>query len=266
MKLVSIARVCQAEIRRQLRLSWSYRFEMFGEVALWLVAFPVMMLIFESVATKYDKMTQTATLFCFVVWDLCFGVIVTTVQGMTQESRQGTLESVFLSPIEPILLVSVRTSAAFIVRMVRSLLLALLLALLLDLPVQMSGEVWLVIGIMIATAYGLTLLLGGIALIHKEVGSIIGIVSLLATLATGVLVPLNSLGIYFDLMKLFVPFAWGMDTLRTTIMVSSFGSSSINISTWAALSVQSALLIILGVIIFRQSYQRARVDNHLGSY
>lgn len=266
MTFSAFARVCQAETQRQLRLSWSYRFEMLGEIVLWLVAFPVMMLIFASVAINYDKVAQTATLLCFVVWDLCFGVIVTTVQGMTQESRQGTLEPIFLSPIEPLLLVSVRTSAAFVVRMVRSSLLALLLALVLSLPIQISGEAWLVIGVMITSAYGLTLLLGGITLIHKEVGSIIGIVSLLATLATGVLVPLNSLGIYFDLMKLFVPFAWGMDTLRTVIMDSSFGYSSIGISTWAALFVQSALLITLGVLIFKQSYQRARVDNLLGSY
>lgn len=264
--IFTFAKICQAEIRRQLRQNWSYRFETIGEIALWLVAFPMMMLIFESVAASYDKMEQTASLFGFLIWDLCFGVMVVTTQGITQESRQGTLEAIFLSPVSPLLLFSARTSAAFVVRAIRSSMLAYLLAWVLGLHIQMSGAVWLLIGIMIASAFGLTLLLSGVAFVYKEIGSVIGVLSLLATLATGVLVPLNSLGFYFVLMKILVPFAWGIDTLRSVTASGSAEYISIDTFTWLGLVLQTTFLLSLGVFVFKQGYMRARERNLLGSY
>lgn len=262
----TFTKICQVEIRRQLRQNWSYRFETIGEIALWLVAFPIMMLIFESVAASYDKMEQTGSLFGFLVWDLCFGVMVVTTQGITQESRQGTLEPIFLSPVNPLLIFSARTAAAFMVRAIRSSMLAYLLAWALGLHMQMSGAVWLLIGIMIVSAFGLTLLLSGVAFVHKEIGSVIGVLSLLATLATGVLVPLNSLGSYFILMKILIPFAWGIDTLRAVTASGNSEFISVDTFTWLGLLIQSTFLLALGVLVFQQGYMRARERNLLGDY
>ncbi|MBI3958048.1 MAG: ABC transporter permease [Chloroflexi bacterium] len=264
--IVALVTIFKAETRRQFRQNWSYRFEMIGEVALWLIAFPMMMLIFESIASSYDKPAQTASLFGFLTWDLCLGVMVVTTREITQESKQGTLETVFLSPVDPLLLFSARTGAAFTLRSVRSALLGILLARILGLHFQMTSVVLGLIGIMIGGAFGLSLLLGGIAFVHKEIGSVIGVVSLLATLATGALVPLNSLGILFLILKLVVPFTWGIDAIRFTIIGVPPGQPTVENLTWLGLILQMAILLTLGVVMFKRGYEQARKRNLLGSY
>jgi len=261
------ATLVQAEMRRQLGQSWSYRFEMLGELGLWLIAFPMLVLTFTSVSSNYGSSAQTASLLGFLIWDLCFGVIVVTTREITEESRHGTLEPLFISPLPPLALFSTRIGVAVVLRSARTVLLGTLLAWILGLHPRISSEIVAVVSILVVGAFGLSLLVGGLVLVHKEIGSVIGIVSLLAVLATGALIPLHGMGIYFSVLKLLVPFTWGIDAIRSLVVGEDLTRPfRVDSLTWFALIIQMTLFLILGAVIFRWGCNQAREKNVLGSY
>ena len=82
----------------------------------------------------------------------------------------------------------------------------------------------------------------------------------------GALVPLNSLGVFFLILKLAVPFTWGIDAIRSVIIGGGTAQSHVGNLTWLGLMLQMALLLLLGVVIFKRGYEQARERNLLGSY
>lgn len=255
-----------AELRRTWRRTWSYRFDTLGEMIMWLVAFPLMMVLFGGVAGEYGPEARSASLIGFLVWDLCLGVPTALTQDVSRESREGTLETLFLAPLSPTVLFSLRILAAFLIQLVRTLALGLILVVLLGLSIGVSGSAFLVLALTVAGAYGVGLMLAGVALVHKEVAGLVGTLSLLAVLATGALVPLNSLGALFTALRLIVPTTWGIDALRAVMLGSEGWGTLWADGTWLGLSVQALAFVGLGVLVFRRGIVRARIEGTLGSY
>jgi ABC-2 type transport system permease protein len=233
---------------------------------LWLVAFPFMMLTFDSVAGGYAPDQRLASLIGFLVWELCSGVLVATTDSVTEEAQQGTLESVMLTPVAPLVTFSLRITAVFTRQAVETAILGLALVLILNLPFTWSGPALLVMGMTIVSVAGVGLALGGLAMIYKSIDSVVGVVTLLAVLFTGVLVPLNDLGIVFELLKYLVPMTWGIDALRAAL-VSGVGWPALWFDgTLWGLSMQAFVFLALGAAVFLWSVRRAQMQGSLGTY
>jgi ABC-2 type transport system permease protein len=254
------------ECRRHWQQVWSYRLDFLGGMALWLVTFPLMMIIFAGVAGGYPQTAQWASLIGFLVWDLNMGVLAAVTREVAQEAREGTLEPLFLSPVPPLLLFSLRLLAAFVIQAVRTLLLGLLLMVILQLPLTMSGPAFPVLLLTLVGTYGIGLLLGGIALVYKQIASLIGVITLLAVLATGALVPLDGLGTPFLLLKFFVPTAWGIDALRVVLIGGASWWALWQDGTWLGLTIQAIVFTLLGATVFQRGVEQARVQGTLGAY
>ena len=254
------------ECRRHWLHVWSYRLDFLGELVLWLVAFPLMMVIFAGVAGGYGQVAQWASLIGFLVWDLNMGVLAAITREVAQQAREGTLEPLFLSPLPPLLLFSLRLLAAFVIQGIRTLLLGLLLVLILQLPLTLSAPALPVLLLTLFGTYGVGLLLGGIALVYKEIASVIGIITLLAVLATGALVPLDGLGPSFILLKVFVPTTWGIDALRNVLIGGASWSALWQDGTWLGLATQAVVFPLLGAILFQRGVTKAQQQGALGTY
>jgi len=255
-----------AELRREWRAWWSYRFQALSTTLLWLVAFPFMMVTFDGVAGGYGPERQLASLIGFLVWNLCMSVLATAAESVTTEARQGTLESVLLAPVSPLAIFSLRLAAVFIREGVETAVLGLVLALILGLSFTLSAPALLVIWLTILSVAGVGLALGGLALVYKRIDSVVAVITLLAVLFTGALVPLNSLGSLFQVLKYTLPTTWGIDALRQ-VMVEGTGWVALwQDGSWVGVGVQTAVFLLLGSMIFNWSFQHALRQGSLGTY
>jgi len=265
-----LPRFLLAEMRRELRLRLSYRLQALSSFLLWLVAFPLMMITFDGVAHDaaggYGAEGQLASLIGFLVWRLCAGLPAAAAGDLVEEARQGTLESLFLSPLPPLLLVGGRMGAWLLRQLAETALLGLALLLLLDLSLPPSGAALLILTLTILGAAGAALALCGLALAHKQVESVAGILTLLAVLFTGALVPLNGLGPLFTALKLLVPTTWGIDLLRQALQNGAALSALWASGALPGLALQTALLLAGGAAAFRRGLRRAQRDGGLGDY
>lgn len=255
-----------AELWREWQAWWSYRFQALSTMILWLVAFPFMMATFDSVAGGYGPDRQLASLIGFLIWNLCMNVLATAAESVTTEARQGTLESVLLSPVSPLAIFSLRLTAVFIRQAVETAVLGLVLTLVLGLSFTLSGSALLVIFLTILSVAGLGLALGGVALVYKRIDSVVAVITLLAVLFTGALVPLNNLGTIFQVLKFMLPTTWGIDALRQVIIGGAGWLTLWENGSWIGLGVQTAVFLLLGSIIFEWGLQRALRQGSLGTY
>jgi len=245
---------------------WAYRYDTLGEMALWLVAFPVMMAIFNDVSDDYGPEKRLASLIGFLVWDLCMGVLTEMTQEISRESREGTLESVLLSPWAPRTVFSLRYGSSFVVQGLRTLTLAIILLAVLRLPMSFGNPTPILLLLTVLGVAGVGLALSGLTIVYKNLESIVGIIALLAVLFTGALVPLNNLGAVYEILKILVPTTWGIDAMRETIINGASLSSLLNDGTIAGLSLQAAVFLALGFIVFNWGFHRAQAQGSLGSY
>lgn len=256
-----------AEVRRDLKRRWSYRFNTVGWYVMWLIMFPMMLVIFDGVVGGYEELQQSESLIGFLVWDLCImGVLAGTATMIGREAREGTLESVFVSPMSPARLFSIRTAAAFLAQGVETLVLGVLLARMIGLPLTMNVTAFAVLGMIILSVYGLSLFIGGLVLIYKQIDGVTGLIALIAVLFTGALAPLNNLGSLFEIVRWFVPTAWGIDALRKTMLYGATWEVLREDGTWFGLGVQALLFIVVGHLVFHYSFKRAQREGSLGSY
>ncbi|MEW5985021.1 MAG: ABC transporter permease [Chloroflexota bacterium] len=261
-----VLRLFLTEMRRDLRMWWSYRLDTLGWIALWAIGFPLTMLIFDSVTGGYGPEHQLASWIGFLVWDLCMGALATATQEVAREAREGTLESVILSPFSPVLMFWLRIVALFVRQALQTLLLGIILALVLRLPVRIASPVPMLLALTVLSISGLSLALGGLTLVYKHIDSLVGIITLLSVLFTGALVPLNSLGPVFQLLKYLLPTTWGIDALRGNILHGSTWSSLAADGTLLGLGVQAAVFLLLGAFIFKWGFSRAQLQGSLGAY
>jgi hypothetical protein len=198
--LFSLPLLFRAELRRELRLWFSYRQQAISSLALWCVAFPLMMVTLDSVAGGYGETERQASLLGFLVWRLCAGLLAVPAEIAVVEARQGTLEQLLLTPCAVAPLVH-RPSDAAATRQ----------------AVETGCWHWRWCCSWFADSFGVVDLaahavrgggrgvaLGGLALVHKRVESVVGVFTLLVVLFSGALVPLNALGSWFTTLKLLV--------------------------------------------------------------
>ncbi len=266
MNALLLPKLFLAELRRDVCHWWSYRLNALSSLGLWLVAFPFMMLTFDSMSGGYGPEQRLASLIGFLVWELCTGMLVATTGSVTEEAQQGTLENVMLTPVSPLVIFSLRITVVFTRKAVETTILGLALVIILNLPFTWNGPALLVMGLTIASVAGVGLALGGLAMIYKSIDSIVGVITLLSVLFTGALIPLNNLGIVFALLKYLAPMTWGIDALRATL-VSEIGWPSLWFDgTLWGLGIQAFVFLSLGTATFIRSFRRAQMQGSLGTY
>lgn len=255
-----------AELRRELHAWWSYRLNTLSGLALWAIAFPLMIQTFDSVSGGYGPDRRLASLIGFLVWELCAGMLVMIAESVTGEARHGTLESIVLSPVSPSIVFLLRMGAVVVRQAIETIVLGLALVAILRLPVALTGAAVFVIGLTVIGVTGVGLALGGLAMIYKNVSSVVGVVTLLAVLFTGALVPLNDLGPIFLMLKILLPTTWGIDVLRQAIIYGETWASLWASGTLLGLGLQAAAFMAMGIIFFNWGFRRAQGQGSLGTY
>jgi ABC-type multidrug transport system permease subunit len=233
---------------------------------MWVVAFPLLMTTFDSVAGGYGPERQQSSLLGFLLWDWSMAVLGAVTGFVASEAREGTLENVVLSPVAPLLTFSLRTLSAFLVLGAQTLVLGTVIASLLGIPLVVTGPSVVVLLLTLLGVGGISLALGGVALVFKSTESLVRVFSLLALVMTGAIVPLERLGVVFELLKVVVPTTWGIAALREAVIEGVGWMTLWHDGTWLGLGVQTAVFLLLGTVLVEFCLHKARVRGVLASY
>lgn len=253
------------ECRRAITLWWSYRVSAVSSLLIHALIFPLLMVLLQHLANRhgavYGPVQQLNSLIGFLVWYWCMSVMAAIPAMMEEEASVGTLENVWISPVAPIQIVLMRTVTLCLRYGIETWLLAIVLGKLLHVSLHLSPLAAVIILLTLAGTCGVGIGLAGLGMVHKSVSNVANVISNLALIISGALVPLNSLGEFFILLKYLFPTTWGIDLLRQV-----FAGGSVAPQEAAGLLVQTIVFIVTGLWVFNQQLSLAKRQGSLSAY
>ncbi len=254
------------EAQRFAALWRSYRWSTISSVVVHAIIFPVLMLLFDSLAARYGSgygaARQLQSLIGFLVWYLCMKLMVAMPTMVEEESVLGTLENVVLTAVAFEKTLVLRTVVMMLRLGLETALLGTVLSLALGLTLSFTPGTAFVTLLLLLGSCGVGFALAGLALIHKSVSSVSSVIGNLALLLSGALVPLDGLGTIFIVLKYSFPMTWGISMLRQITNSPGF----LNSAELAGLTLQTLLLLAAGWLIFSTCLQRARQQGVMASH
>ena len=254
------------EAQRFAALWRSYRWSTISSVVVHAIIFPVLMLLFDSLATRYGSdygaARQLQSLIGFLVWYLCMKLMVAIPTMVEEESVVGTLENITLTTVAFQKTLILRTVVITLRLVLETALLATVLSLALGLTLSFTAATSFITLLLLLGSCGVGFALAGLALLYKSVSSVSSVIGNLALLLSGALVPVDSLGTIFTFLKYGFPMTWGISLLRQVAFLPGF----VNVAELAGLTLQTLLTFGVGWLIFSTCLQQSRQQGALASY
>ena len=254
------------EAQRFTALWRSYRWSTISSVVVHAIIFPVLMLLFDSLATRYGSdygaARQLQSLIGFLVWYLCMKLMVAIPTMVEEEAVVGTLENITLTNVAFEKTLILRTVVMTLRLVLETALLATVLSLALGLTLTSTPATSFITLLLLLGSCGVGFALAGLALLYKSVSSVSSVIGNLALLLSGALVPLDGLGPIFTVLKYGFPMTWGISLLRQM----TFLPGVLNTIEVAGLTLHTLLILVIGWLILATCLQRARQQGALASH
>lgn len=256
------------EMKRELRLWWSYRVDAIVDVLLYPIVFTLLIFMFQGIAresnTIYNKNDQAASVIGILIWFWCMRTMVGISGTVGNEAETGTLEAIVKSPISTLRIFWARAIAISVMRGVQALLMGIIFVMVLGLKFHISVGGIFVALLTLVGACGVGVAFAGIAFLYKQVCSLAGVIANMSLFISGALVPINSLEWTFTVLRLVFPITWGTDLLRK-ILVEGRHTTSLS-SDLLGLTTQTICLVTVGIIVFNLGLKKARKAATLATY
>jgi ABC-2 type transport system permease protein len=196
----------------------------------------------------------------YVLWVLVLSVINDIAIALQIEAQTGTLEQVFLSPFSAAKVFLARAVASVGLRLILNLNLLLLISFLTGSHLNFPPSLLFPLSALLLGAYGLSFLMGALALVFKRVEQLLGLFQfpLLFLLA----VPTETWLTPFQGLRLLVPMSIGADVLREMMV----GNQSLNISQFALALLNGIVYFALGLMVFQWAEHQAKQRGILSGY
>ena len=203
--------------------------------------------------------TLDALVVGYILWVLAIFTYFSVAQDLIQEAQLGTLEQLAMSPLglARVVLVRIFTGTLFQLFIMGILLILMMLTtgkwLNLDLLSVLPLAILTIVGVV-----GLSLVMGGMAIVFKRVQSALQIMQMvfIACLA----VPISR----FPALKYF-PLAWGNQLLRQ-VMADDKTIIELPARDVGFLAAHAAVYLFVGLAIFKMFEKKARSSGLLGHY
>ena len=189
-----------------------------------------------------------------------------TSADLIGEAEAGTLEQMYMTPARTELLVLGRMLATLISTTIMVLLTALALILILGIRFPVRWEGLFILLLTLVGLLGFTLILGGAALVFKQVDALADLMQNALLFLTGSLLPVSHFPNWLAFIAKTLPITQGIIVLRNVVLNGQSLSS-----TWANesliwLIVNSSLYLIAGWIIFKWCERIAKKQGSLSQY
>lgn len=196
----------------------------------------------------------------YVLWSLSLLIMGAIAGELEQEAQTGTLEQLFLSPVRAAQLLIMRALANLTPQLVVNFGILMLIMAITGNWLSFSLSALPPLLTVLLSAYGLSLVLGSLALLFKRVQQILGVFQFLMFFM--LMTPMETWTGPAYLLGWLLPITPSAGLLRNVI---SHGVSLDGASILAAL-LNSALYLGLGLLLFHWAEQKAKQYGGLGGY
>lgn len=259
-----IGRFMLEHLRMQLTLIYRYKLDFFGQI---IASYVFFALIFFGGTSAIEQLTQTTNLESgmdsFIVGWFLLVMVQTTytspATGITQESRFGTLEQLYITPYGFGKVILSRMAIQIFWSMISGFILLLFMILTTNQEIEINVfTVVVIVMLTLLSVVGVGLILAGLALVYKKVNSIVNIIQFaIIGLIGAPLVDIPALR--------YLPVAQGSDMLQRS-MTGSMHLWEFPIRDSALLCIVSIGYFVIGYAIFQRCLQIARVRGVMGHY
>lgn len=196
----------------------------------------------------------------YVLWVLVLSVINDIAITLQIEAQTGTLEQVFLSSFSAATVFLARTVVSLALRLILNVSLLLLITLVTGTRLSFPPSLLLPLCTLLLGAYGLSFLMGALALVFKRVEQVLGLFQF--TFLFLLAVPTETWLSRFQGLRLLLPMTMGADGLRQ-LMVSN---QSLDISEFALALVNGIVYFTFGLLVFQWAERQAKQHGILSGY
>ena len=263
--MIDLALIFRSELRRYFRSSWSHLGESLSWFLYTALIFVAALAILGGVrGTSLGQQDQLLVLVGWLAWIVASDCMGELPDAISEEAQTGTLEQLCLVPIPLALLLAIRSLAYLVGVGLRGLIGAIVLFFFIAPPPAVPALLVLFL-VSLVGAFGLGFIFAGLALVFKRVQSLTDLVFSLMIFFTGSLVGLESLGAWYQVLKLAFPLTWGISLMREVVqgvgLVVLWGNGEL-----VGLIVHSLVYLMLGLGVFAWGYRKAQLKGTLGHY
>lgn len=247
--LTMFLKITWNEIKKEILTAWSYRIQWLGE-------FLSLLIFFIFLITLTQEKQIAAISYC--LWFYCVLIIGDVSGKISIEMKSGTLEHIYLSTIPiPFLFLAKIISAIIRSSIIMGGLFILLWSLgyvaVFNLPIDhvIYATILITPGL-----FGLSLILGGLTIILKDISWMINIINNSLLFLSGIFIPLESFP------------TWLQDLAHRSLITKAVEiiKSDYVLSNWLLLFIISFSYLIFGFIVFLYCEKKAKLDGTLGHY
>jgi ABC-2 type transport system permease protein len=241
-------RILWNEIKKEMLTAWSYRLQWLGEFLSLIVFF-----VFLIVVAKEKQIAGIS----YCLWFYSILIIGDMSGKISVEMRSGTFEQIYLSVIPiPLLLLAKLISSivrSFIIMISLFSLISILGYInLLDVPILKLSLVMLIVtpGLL-----GLSLLLGGLTILLKDVGWVINLINNSLLFLSGIFLPLESFPRWLQHASKLSIVTQSVEIIRTNGPTSEL-----------FVIIISFIYLVIGFLSFHYCEKKAKLTGRLGHY
>jgi ABC-2 type transport system permease protein len=198
-------------------------------------------------------------------WGYIWSAMGAASGSIQQEMMRGTFEPIFLTPTSPFVIVLAYTIWGLFMGTI-SMIIFLFLGLAVF-HVELTGNGLLAVLLMllsVAMMVGFGLIVAGLNIFLKQIGSVVSVVQGVSLFLCGVYFPIEVLPEIFQPLAKVLPFYYSITGLRMALSEQA-SLQSVMQYIWI-LSVLTVIALVLGTYFFRKGLNRARREGTLAYY
>jgi len=252
------------EIRKGLRISWTYRAN--AVASIFTIGFVFAGIAFLMGGGELEPENTGYMFLGYLNWFFALGAITDLSFGIRSEMNAGTLEQMSMSPA-PIGVVLLGRSAASLIW--NTLILSiqsvgLFLVLKINLPLRWEGLVILLVTLV--GTYGFGFILAGATLIFKQFESFSNLIQNILLFLNGTLLPTAVMPGWLAAVALTLPTTQGVVVLRRVMLDNVSLQAAWQDGSFFWLLVHSLTYFVLGWVVFAYCENVAKRQGSLGQY
>lgn len=252
------------ETHKRLLLLWNYKFNIITQFVTIILLF--VGAVFFVQGGQFDPGQMPALLLGYVIWFYARIVIMSTSSDLMSEAQAGTLEQMYMSPVNTDFLLMGRVMAMLVSTTILVLLPAIGLILFFHINIPLHPDALLALLLTLIGLFGFSLALSGAALVFKQVEALSDLVQNALLFLTGSLIPVSRFPEWLALISKALPITQGIIVIRSMLL-----NGETLASTWADgsliwLTIHAIIYVSIGLLIFRWGERIAKQQGSLGQY
>jgi ABC-2 type transport system permease protein len=252
------------ETHKRLLLLWNYKFNIVTQFVTVILLF--IGAVFFVQGGEFDPGQMPALLLGYIIWFYARIVIMSTSSDLISEAQAGTLEQMYMSPVNTDFLLLGRVLALLVSTTIMVLLPALGLVLLFHIHITLSVDALLPLLLTLIGLFGFSLALSGAALVFKQVEALSDLVQNALLFLTGSLVPVSHFPEWLALISKALPITQGIIVLRDMLLQGQTLAAAWADGSLIWLTIHAVIYVSIGLVIFRWGERIAKQQGSLGQY